>query len=268
MLCCPAAHGDPPMRIASLNLCTDSMLFELAEPARIVSVTALSRDGSISYYAELARNVAVNHGLAEEIILLEPDLILAARGAATSATALLSSLGYRIMTFEPPLSFADFRSSFLRLARAIGTQEKASRLLATMDRGLARVKPDAGAVRPRAIIYRPNGFSPGSRSLANDMLQAAGMVNLADEFGIEFGGFLPLERLVMSVPDVILLGGRAARYPALAELLLAHPALAAHGRRDGAGPRPTRLNISEKYWTCGGTYIVAAVTRLAALVTR
>jgi iron complex transport system substrate-binding protein len=249
------------MRIASLNLCTDSMLFELAEPAQIVSVTALSRDEGISYFAGVARDVRVNHGLAEEIVPLEPDLILAARHVASGTNALLSRLGYRVMTFEPTMSIADFRSSFLRLADAIGAQEKASRLLADMDRALRRAAPDSRSARPRAIIYQPNGFSPGSRSLANDMLMAAGMANLADEFGIEYGGFVPLEKLVMSAPDLLLLGGRAARFPALAELILRHPALAEHG----GGPRSLRVDIAEKYWTCGGTYIAEAVARLAAL---
>lgn len=246
------------------------MLFELADPAQIVSVTALSRDEELSYFADRARSVAVNHGLAEEVIALQPDLILAGRYTATTTSALLSRLGYNVMTFEPTLSFADFRRTFLRLGKAIGVEHKATELLREMDRDLARFNLPAVGSRPRAIVYRPNGFSPGSRSLANDILNAAGLVNLAAEFGIEFGGFVALERLVIAAPDIVLFGGRAARYPALAELILAHPALSTG---DGAAriatvSRPLRIDLAEKYWTCGGTFVVEAVAQLNALASR
>ncbi|HJP35541.1 MAG TPA: ABC transporter substrate-binding protein [Gammaproteobacteria bacterium] len=264
----PAASGAAPSRVASLNLCTDSMLFELAEARQIVSVTALSRDESLSYYADAAQTIAVNHGLAEEIISLRPDLILADRYAATGTTALLSRLGYHVMKFDPMLSFADFRVGFMRLAAALDAREKASKLLAVMERELARVEPPRVAARRRAIIYRPNGFSPGSRSLANDMLRAAGLLNLADEFGIEYGGFVPLETLVVSSPDIVLLGGRAERYPALAEQILAHPALTGRNANGDPGSRPLQIDISEKFWTCGGTFVVEAIARLTALAAR
>lgn len=240
------------------------MLFELAEPERIVSVTALSRDEDLSYFADRARNVTVNRGLAEEIIALEPDLVLAGRHTATGTNALLSRLGYRVVTFEPSLSLSDFRASFLRLADIIGEHDKATQLLTAMDNDLRQIIPPSQTQLPRAIIYRPNGFSPGARSLANDMLAAAGIVNLAADFGIEYGSFIPLEQLVMSTPDIILLGGRARRYPALAEIILAHPAIGDYGSTESGGWNPERIDISEKYWTCGGTFVVEAIRRLAA----
>jgi len=267
-LCCPMAIGAAQLRIASLNLCTDSMLFELAEPEQIISVTALSRDEDLSYFADQAQHVPINRGLAEEIISLDPDLVLAGRYTATVTNALLSRLGYRVVTFEPALSLADFRLAFLRLAEIIGKRDKAIRLLAAMDNDLQRVIPRSRPSRPRAIIYRPNGFSPGMRSLANDMLNAAGIVNLAEDFGMEYGGFIPLEQLVVAAPDIVLLGGRAQRYPALAELILAHPAIGKGGGTDTGRWNPERVDIAEKYWTCGGTFVVEAIKRLALLVSR
>lgn len=263
---CSAVIGANEMRIASLNLCTDSMLFELADRRQIVSVTSLSRDEELSHYSGIARTLPVNRGLAEEIIALEPDLVLTGSYTAAGTSALLSRLGYRVMTFQPALNLLEFRTSFLRLADAIGARKKALRMLAEMEQNIAAIQRPASALWPRAIIYRPNGFSPGQRSLADEMLKAAGITNLAEEFGIEFGGFVPLEQLVTAEPDVIILADRAKHFPALADQILAHPALHLNGVRPNVESPPLSIKMSEKYWACGGTFIAAAATRLAEIV--
>jgi len=265
-LYCLSANGSNEMRIASLNLCTDSMLFELADPLQIVSVTSLSREEEYSHYSELAQNIRINRGLAEEIILLDPDLVLAGSYTATGTTTLLKQLGYRVLIFKPVLDIDGFRNSFLRLADAIGAIEKANQLLIKMDKDIAEIKKPETTLWPRAIIYQPNGFSPGVQSLANEMLDIAGVTNLAAEFNIEHGGFVPLEQLVVAKPDVVILPGQFKRFPALANIFLTHPALSFINAQGITQSRSLRIKLSEKYWSCGGTFIAAAAARLAMLV--
>lgn len=259
-----ADTGARPRRVASMNLCTDSMLFELADPEQIISVTALSRDPDVSYFAARSHAVNVNRGLAEEVIALRPDLILTGAHTANNANELLRRLGFNILTFEPALDLDTFRASFRRLGTALGASAKARRLLASMDRRIEQSKLRAPTPRPTAIIYRPNGFSPGYRSLANDMLIAAGFRNLARDFGIEHGGFVPLEKLVVAAPHFVLLDANPTAAPALADAILIHPALLQ--RRDAEHLR--RIEIAEKYWTCGGTFIAEAIERLSLLAAR
>ncbi len=255
-----AAAPVHPQRVASMNLCTDSMLFELARPEQIISVTTLSRDPDVSYFAARSRDVHVNRGLAEEVIELQPDLVLAGVHTASGANDLLRRLGFNVLSFEPALDLDTFRASFRRLAAAIGAGVRAERLLATMDRRIELSRQRAPTSRPTAIIYRPNGFSPGFRSLAHDMLVAAGFRNLAQDFGIEYGGFVPLERLIVAAPDFVLLDANPIHSPALADAILIHPALLQ--QRDGKHLR--RIEIAEKYWTCGGTFIAEAIEQLAS----
>ncbi len=263
-----SAAGSNNMRIASLNLCTDSMLFELAEPSQIVSVTALSQDEALSHHVELALTIPANRGLAEEVIALAPDLVLTGSYTSTGTTALLKRLGYRVMTFQPATNLSEFRTSFVRLAAAIGAQNKADQLLREMDLAIASIVRRDRALWPRAIIYRPNGYSPGQRSLANEMLTIAGIANLATEFNIEYGGFVPIERLVVANPDFVILADRTKRFPALADMVLAHPALRSSGAPAFVKGRSRSIKLSEKYWACGGTFIAAAATHLAASVAK
>ena len=255
-----AAAPAHPQRVASMNLCTDSMLFELARPEQVISVTTLSRDPDVSYFAARSRDVHVNRGLAEEVIELQPDLVLTGVHTASGANDLLRRLGFNVLSFEPALDLDTFRASFRRLAAAIGASVRAERLLATMDRRIELSRQRTPTARPTAIIYRPNGFSPGFRSLAHDMLVAAGFRNLAQDFGIEYGGFVPLERLVVAAPDFVLLDANPTDSPALADAILIHPALLK--QRDRKHLR--RIEIAEKYWTCGGTFIAEAIEHLAA----
>ena len=255
-----AAAPDHPQRVASMNLCTDSMLFELARPEQVVSVTTLSRDPDVSYFADRSRDVHVNRGLAEEVIELRPDLVLTGVHTASGANDLLRRLGFNVLAFEPALDLDTFRASFRRLAAAIGAGARAERLLATMDRRIELSRARTPTPRPTAIIYRPNGFSPGFRSLAHDMLVAAGFRNLAQDFDIEYGGFVPLEKLVVAAPDFVLLDANPTHAPALADAILIHPALLK--QRDRKHLR--RIEIAEKYWTCGGTFIAEAIEHLAS----
>jgi iron complex transport system substrate-binding protein len=59
-----------PRRIVSLNLCADELVSRLADRASVASVTWLSRDPTSSNVSDLAAQVPINHGLAEEIIPL------------------------------------------------------------------------------------------------------------------------------------------------------------------------------------------------------
>ena len=82
-LCIPAAAA--PARVVSTNLCTDQLAMLLAAPGQLVSVSWLAADPRSSTMAAEAARYPANHGLAEEIFLLSPDLVLA--GSYTARTA-------------------------------------------------------------------------------------------------------------------------------------------------------------------------------------
>ena len=71
-----------PLRIASLNLCADELVLRLAAPGTVKSVTWLARDPGLSNVAALAQTVPVNRGVAEDVVPLAPDLVIA--GAYTT----------------------------------------------------------------------------------------------------------------------------------------------------------------------------------------
>src|SRR5690606_42130669 len=79
-----AAPPAKPQHIVSMNLCTDELLMRLVAPERIASISHLTQQplNAPLGLAELASQLAVNHGLAEEGLVAGPDLI----GAAALST--------------------------------------------------------------------------------------------------------------------------------------------------------------------------------------
>src|SRR4051812_32856250 len=98
-----------PRRIVSLNMCVDELVLRLAEPQNVASVTWLSRDPKNSNVADLGAGIAVNHGLAEEIIPLHPDLIIAGIYTARTAGAMLRRAGIPVLGICVPKSLGDVR---------------------------------------------------------------------------------------------------------------------------------------------------------------
>lgn len=254
--------GAVPTRIASLNLCTDSMLLELAPIEHVVSVTHLAQDPALAPFAARARDLTLNHGLAEELIELAPDLILS--GGSTSATTadLLKRLGYRVERFPEARSLAEFRREFLRLGRLLARETEGRRLLDTMTKRLAAALPPSARTES-ALLISGNGFVPGPETLADDLLAHAGLSNAAADFGLSHGGFLTLEQLLLKPPRWLVVGTTGPSTPALAEEYLHHPALR-QSMPDGRHIIP----VPESLWACGGTYFADAVVMLTRELSR
>jgi iron complex transport system ATP-binding protein len=88
-----ADRHEPPRRIVSMNVCTDQFVMLLAERERIQSVSWLARNPEVSTTADDAAAIPVNHGLAEEILPLRPDLVVAGTFTTRPTVYLLRRLG-------------------------------------------------------------------------------------------------------------------------------------------------------------------------------
>ena len=65
-----------PMRVASLNLCTDELLLALADDSQIASVTHLSKQRAETPYWERGLRFPTNDGSLLSVVSLKPDLVL------------------------------------------------------------------------------------------------------------------------------------------------------------------------------------------------
>ncbi len=105
VLCMPAAAR--PARIVSLNLCTDILLYELADRSQIASLSFLAADPNLSIIAGKLGDIPINYGRAEEVRLLDPDLVLAGDFGAQFAVSILKEHGYHVVQLAAAMRAAD-----------------------------------------------------------------------------------------------------------------------------------------------------------------
>ncbi len=259
MLCgIPAtSQADAPQRVVSMNLCTDQLAMMLAAPGQLVSVTYLAQDARASAMATQAQAYPANRGLAEDVYLLQPDLVIAGSFTTRATVAMLERLGLRVEVFPPVQNLQDIGPQILRMGDILGQPARAATIADQFTTDLAAFQAEMSR-NPRAALYAANGYTSGPDSLSGQILATAGFANIATEAGYDRGGLLPLEVLVMQAPEAVI---TSRPYPGntRAEAVLQHPALHAAQNRHAMG------RFSDRDWVCGTPYVLRAVADMADL---
>jgi iron complex transport system substrate-binding protein len=245
--------------VVSINACTDQLVMGLADREQVVSVSEYATSPSFSYVADQARGIPVNHGHAEEVLALDPDLVVSGPYTNRETTRRLESFGYRVVTLPSPDTFAGVRDNLRRMAELLGHPGRGERRVAEMDQVLAavaeRLPPESE--RLRALALRPNGVTVGEGSLLDTVMGAAGLRNVGRELNAGSYRDVPLEHLVRTQPDMLILAAFAASQPSLAQGVLHHPVF------DALETRRDPVWLPGSLWTCGGWFNAEAVARLA-----
>jgi iron complex transport system substrate-binding protein len=220
----------PPRRIVSQTLFTDEVLFAIVDPTRIVGVSTLARDPAYSnVVAQATKLGAPPIHSAEQVMTLHPDLIFVATFSRAEIVATLEQSGapvYRTSSFD---RMEDVRANIRRIGEIVGAETAAAALVDTMDRRLAAVAARrAGlATKPRVLSYDPSGFSAGIGTTFDDIVRAAGGVNVLAEAGIKAFPRISAEQVLAWQPDVIVCGVNRGEREGVLRAFQDNPALAA-----------------------------------------
>ncbi|WP_141147833.1 ABC transporter substrate-binding protein [Martelella alba] len=254
-----AAHARPadlpPARVVSINLCTDEMAMLLAAPGQLLSVSFLAADPVVSALSDVAAGYQLNHGLAEEVFLMKPDLVLAGSYTTRDTVNLLKRLGVPVAEFAPESSLKDVRANLQRMGALLGREQAAEKMVSSIDTALARLDAEP-LTQKTAAFYFANGYTAGDNTLTSEIAAHAGLKNVGATIGLDGLGRLPLEKLIMLAPQVIITGDDSYTAPALAEKVFVHPAFAALAKTSQVVDLPGRDTI------CGGPFNITAMEKL------
>ncbi len=246
-------------RIVSINLCTDQLLLLLAPVERISSVSFMAANPVYSAYAERVGQIPLNHARVEEIVAFDPDLVLAYELSDRRLVRLLRELGYRVELVPGAKSLEDVATVIAHTAALLQQPAAGAELLAAMDRQLDPGRAAPADPRPLAVIYAPNGYSPGAETLPGAVLEAAGFANLSDRLGNQYGAVIPLEQLLRHQPDLYIIDDQEPNMNSLAQKKLRHPAL----EKNIAASATAR--IDGRLWSCPTPMVAQAVAELRDL---
>ncbi len=261
-----SARAERPARLASINLCGDQLLLLLAERRQIVSLSYLAADPAVSALADRVGDIPLNSGRAEELVALQPDLVLSGTYQQRLTNGMLRRLGLAVLELPPADSLAQSLAQIRNVASAIGAVEKGEALVRSLERRIAAARPlpegrpgghpggHPGAA-PGALLLQPNLYASGPDSLAGDLLEEAGYRNLAAGHAVRHGTFLTLEDILLARPEVLVLETAIGEGTSLARHRLDHAALRGSAYR--------RIALEGRLLTCPGPGLAVAAELLA-----
>lgn len=213
-----------PQRIVSLNLCTDLMLLQMVEPSRIAALSHLAAEAQYSPLWQQAQALPRHSGLAEEVIALEPDLILAP-AHMRGARPLLARAGYPIAEVALAQNLGDIYSATREIGRLTGNEAEAEQLVSQLQRRVSQSQAQHRSLDKQALVYAPNGHTAGKNTFKNEILKVAGYRNTAAELGIQYYGNLSIEQVLYAQPDLIIIDDSTENQASLAQKFTAHPVM-------------------------------------------
>ena len=241
----------------SLKVCTDALLMDLVPPARIASVTYLSREKAALRLWPEAAALPVNHNTAEEVLAQKPDLIVTDTFTAPAMRALIAKSGARMVEIPPAEDFAGIRRATRQLAAAVGETARGEELIARMDAVLTKLAKDSPPRPIRVAGWGGGGYVPGRGTLFDATLRAAGAQNIAGAGD----GFYDVEALLAARPDILAFGDDYADTPSLRADQDSHPVLMRYFAH-------RRVSYPSALLGCGVPQSAQAAARLRAALLR
>ena len=254
----PAAEAATaaPRRVVSIGQCLDVVLTQVADRGQIAALSHFSRDPETSTIAGLARTLPYTHESAEEVLALEPDLVIASRRSGLQTRAALKMMGVRVKEFGVPESVEASLKQVRDVAKLVGRSAFGEKVVAQIERALAEAAPPPGHRPIKALIYEGKGLAAGRGTLVDEMMTLCGFENVAGRYGLKKWGSVPLEMVLADPPEVLLAGEAFQGAPNWADRIIRHPAL-----------RSLELNtfraaFHQRLLYCGGPVLIQTAAAL------
>lgn len=234
-----------PLRVASLNLCTDEYLLLLADPKRVVSVSYLSQDPQESSLWKQARRYRSNRGSIEDVLTVRPDLVLTMGGGGRAAGLLAGRLRLRSIDLPNPTTLAAVADNLRTVAAALGRPARAAPWL-TRLRVLEATAPKTAT---DAAWVSGGGQSFAPTSLGAQWLRLAGYRQQALP-----GGRLTFETLLTNPPRTLIRSDYRSGQMSSGARWLDNPIVR---------KAPSRAVVTDgRRWTCMGPLMIPEIERL------
>ena len=245
-----------PQRIVSINLCADQLVLALADRGQIAGLTHNATDPAMSGEAAAARGLPLLSNSAEQILAIEPDLIVGMPASRSAALAALPDRTYPLLDLDTANTLEEIYQSIRQTAVAVGHPERGDALIARVEGQLAGLpKPGEGRV---AAYYQRRGYMTGTGTLIDEMMTRVGLVNLAAKLGKPPLSQLSLEEMVAAEPDFLIVESATDTVTDQGSEMLHHPAL-----KD-----IPRISIPQAWTVCGSPAYATAARSMAEQILR
>ena len=157
--CQPPPPARPAARrIVSLDYCADQFVLGLADRRDILAVSP-NAGAAFSYMRAAAAGLRTVRPRAEDVLILEPDLVVRSYGGGPNARAFFERAGVPVLQIGLADDLDGARAVIRDAARGLGVPERGEALIAAMDARLRRARVHTPGTR--ALYVTPAGFTAG-----------------------------------------------------------------------------------------------------------
>lgn len=204
-----------PSRIVSLTYGTDEILTEVVDTKRIQAYSRWAGDNEISFITkEQAQKVGCKvHDSLENILKLEPDLVVASIATSNELVQSLEHMGIKVYIARSPHNYQEMCAKIVNLAEAVGEKAKGEALVSKMNERMQALEqrlsklPDSK--RKVAVAFNFTSAMGRRDDLLDNMMTMAHVINGAAAVTppiSEHGSVVISKEMVVGInPDVFLL---------------------------------------------------------------
>ena len=204
-----------PSRIVSLTYGTDEILTEVVDTKRIQAYSRWAGDNEISFITkEQAQKVGCKvHDSLENILKLEPDLVVASIATSNELVQSLEHMGIKVYIARSPHNYQEMCAKIVNLAEAVGEKAKGEALVSKMNERMQALEqrlsklPDSK--RKVAVAFNFTSAMGRRGDLLDNMMTMAHVINGAAAVTppiSEHGSVVISKEMVVGInPDVFLL---------------------------------------------------------------
>ncbi len=256
---CPTNAADKPLRVVSMNLCTDQFLLELADRKQILSLSPYAVDQISSYHWDKAQGLPRIPEGSESVLKLKPDVLLATSFDRPNTLNHVRNQGIKVIVLKYPSSLEQIADQYRIVGKAIGQEHRGEQHYQKFLSLIKSSKNTLSSLQISALYYQSSGYASGHQSLVGLLFKHIGLKNHATKHGIAGYGNISLEEIIASPPDIFMI----ARYNRGSEdqghKMLRHPALLK------IISKKTVMDFPVSETVCPGPGTIGALNRLIEL---
>jgi len=254
----------PPERVHSLSLGHSEILAALMDFDRLTAVYSFFVDEEQSNIAALSADHTLIGFAPEEVVALEPEVIIASRFTNADTVALMSGANIPVARTSLENSALGNVPNILLIGYMIGAEIEAIGLADEIERRMRVISealPDGDKPRVLSVSKWTSAFAAGSGSTEGGIIEQAGGIDAAADSGIEGHQQVSIESIAAINPDVIIVPQPLEGANTFIEELTSSPALAdVPAVRDGQ-----IFYVLPRYHTTLSHWNVRGVEQLAAM---
>jgi iron complex transport system substrate-binding protein len=194
------AHQGIFNRIISIDYCSDQYVLKFANIKNIVAVSKDS-EKSFSYMSKIAKGIKKIDPNTEEILNLNPDLVVRSFAGSRNLEKFLNSVNIKILTLPHVTNIEDIKKVIKHIGILFNNIDTSNEIIIDIENKINNSNPSSTSIS--AIYVSPAGMTAGQGTLIDNLFILSGIQNFQTQSGWRS---LPIERVLLMKPDLIVYG--------------------------------------------------------------